>query len=88
MQLIVTLGGEIRCVYGETIDLAQLGSLAIRRGSHVEPNSMGQWCADLRPVNGPTLGPFASRSQALAAEEVWLAANWLAAAAKNGPLAN
>jgi hypothetical protein len=77
MQLVITPCGEVRCVYGETIDLAQLGSLAIHRGSHVEPDSVGQWLADLKPVNGPVLGPFASRSQALAAEADWLVANWL-----------
>jgi len=32
----------------------------------------GAWVADLRPVNGPLLGPFAKRSVALAAEEEWL----------------
>lgn len=77
MQLIVMPGGEIHCIYGENIDLPQLGSLAIRRGSHVEPDSVGKWLADLGPVNGPVLGPFASRSQALAAEEDWLVAHWL-----------
>jgi hypothetical protein len=77
MQLLVLLGGEVRCVYGETIDLAQLGSLTIRRGSHVEPDSAGQWLADLGPIHGPVLGPFASRSQALAAETDWLVAHWL-----------
>lgn len=77
MQLLVLPGGEVRCVYGETIELAQLGSLTIRRGSHVEPDSAGQWLADLGPIDGPVLGPFASRSQALAAETDWLLANWL-----------
>ena len=81
MQLIVTSSGDVRCIYGESIDLAQLGELSIRRGSHVEPDPKGQWLADLGPVNGPVLGPFASRIQALAAEEVWLLANWLASAA-------
>ena len=78
MQLIFLPGGEVRCVYGESIDLTQLGSLSIRRGSHVEPDSVGQWLADLAPVNGPVLGPFASRSQALTAEADWLVAHWLA----------
>ena len=77
MQLVIALSGDIRCLYGEAIDLAQLGQLAIRRGSHVEPDANGQWLADLEPVNGPVLGPFSSRSQALAAEERWLTKNWL-----------
>src|SRR5262245_60437935 len=80
MLLVVTPSGEIRCVYGETIDLAPLGQLAIRRGSYVEPDSAGQWLADLEPVNGPVLGPFTTRSQALAGEEAWLVAHWLCSA--------
>jgi hypothetical protein len=78
MQIVITSAGRVRCIYGETIDLAQLGPLAIRRGSLVEPDADGQWLADLAPVNGPVLGPFASRSQALAGEEQWLTDHWLA----------
>ena len=74
MLLVVTRRGEIRCLYGETIDLTQLGQLCIRRGSFVEPDSAGRWLADLAPVSGPALGPFSSRGQALAAEEAWLIA--------------
>ena len=81
MLLVVSRSGEIRCIYDETIDLAQLGPANIRRGSFVEPDSAGQWHADLTPVDGPVLGPFVQRSQALAAEITWLAANWLAPAA-------
>lgn len=76
MQLVVELDGRVRCVYGEAIDLNELGPMSIRRGSHVEPMD-GQWMADLSPVNGPTLGPFQTRSKALAAEVEWLHANWL-----------
>jgi len=77
MHLVVTPSGEVRCLYGEAIDLARLGQLSICRGSHVEPDPQGQWQADLAPVAGPVLGPFGSRSQALAAEQVWLLAHWL-----------
>ncbi len=76
MQLIISPAGEIRCVYGEAIDLGRLGALAIRRASHVEPTTDGQWRADLSPVAGPVLGPFPSRGLALAAEAAWLEANW------------
>jgi hypothetical protein len=78
MQLLVQSSGNVRCLYGEEIDLAVLGTLSIRRGSHVEPNEHGQWLCDLSPVAGPTLGPFASRSAGLAAEVAWLNAHWLA----------
>ena len=77
MELIITREGGIRCVYAEAVDLRALGSLVIRRASHVEPDAQGDWVADLSPVGGPNLGPFACRSQALHAETEWLSANWL-----------
>jgi hypothetical protein len=78
MQLVIDAVGTIRCLYGEEIDLSSLGGMTIVRASHVEPNENGQWLADLSPVNGPVLGPFHRRSQALEAEARWLEANWLA----------
>jgi hypothetical protein len=72
MELQISLGGEVCCIYGEAIDLPQLGRLAIERASHVEPNAQGRWLADLAPVGGPVLGSFQLRSEALAAEADWL----------------
>ncbi|HEV7280413.1 MAG TPA: hypothetical protein VGN57_09400 [Pirellulaceae bacterium] len=72
MHLFVSPGGVVRYLYDESLDLAALGQLSIERASHVEPTPDGQWTADLTPVSGPTLGPFASRSAALAAEAAWL----------------
>ena len=80
MQLVIKPGGSVRCVYSEELNLAGIGQLNIRRGSHVEPTSNGQWTADLSPVSGPVLGPFSFRSDALQAEQVWLEAHWLVAA--------
>ncbi|QDU29231.1 hypothetical protein ETAA8_43380 [Anatilimnocola aggregata] len=77
MQLVIQVDGSIRGLYDETIDLATLGQLAIMRGSHVEPTDDGQWLADLSPVHGPQLGPFAARSLALSAEREWLERHWL-----------
>jgi len=77
MDLVIDPAGQIRCVYGEAIELRLMGSLKIRRGSHVEPSVDGKWTADLAPVNGPVLGPFSSRSAALAAEYKWLREHWL-----------
>ena len=77
MQLVITPTGRVRCLYGEELDLHQLGRLTIRRGSHVEPTETGQWTADLSPVGGPVLGPFPSRSAALGAERHWLEEQWL-----------
>ena len=78
MQLIIDRHGTVRCVYDETINLTAIGTLRITRGSHVEPTSDGRWLADLSPVQGPLLGPFITRSEALQAERRWLEANWLA----------
>ena len=47
MQLIVETHGSVRCLYGEAIDLTQLGTVEITRGSHVEPGTKGQWLVDL-----------------------------------------
>jgi hypothetical protein len=78
VQIVITPDAHVRCVYDEAIDLHALGRVTISRGSHVEPNDAGQWVADLSPVQGPSLGPFELRSEALAAERDWLEANWLA----------
>ena len=77
MQLIVHPAGQVRCLYGETVDLYALGRLRVERASHVEPDETGRWTADLSPVGGPRLGPFALRSEALAAESGWLETHWL-----------
>jgi hypothetical protein len=77
MDLVIMPGGDVRCVYGEEINLHELGLLEIRRASHVEPTANGQWLADLSPILGPVLGPFDRRTEALSAEQAWLVANWL-----------
>ena len=77
MGLLISLGGEVRCVYGEAINLYSLGQPHIRRASTVEPDAQGRWWADLSPVDGPLLGPFQQRSQALDAEQAWLSQHWL-----------
>lgn len=76
MLLDVTPSGDVRCLYDESINLAAVGQLTIRRGSHVEP-AAGGWTADMSPVDGPVLGPFPTRSEALRAEVAWLEENWL-----------
>lgn len=77
MQIVIDNRGNGRCVYDETIPLTSLGRIKIRRGSHVEPVADGRWIANLSPVGGPALGPFAFRSQALSAERRWLNKHWL-----------
>jgi hypothetical protein len=77
MELLIAPEGLVRCIYGEEIDLGALGPMTIRRASHVEPDESGWWWADLSPVEGPKLGPFAVRSAALSAEAGWLSAHLL-----------
>jgi hypothetical protein len=79
MELIVSPTGIVRCVYGEDVDLHALGCPQIRRASAVDPDPQGHWWADLAPVNGPRIGPFGRRGDALSAEVAWLAEHWLLA---------
>jgi hypothetical protein len=77
MLIVIDPAGRVRSLYDETLDLAALGRPRIARGSYVEPDAQGRWMADLAPVSGPVLGPFAARSQALDAERAWLEKHWL-----------
>jgi hypothetical protein len=72
LDLLISPHGIVSTIYSEEIDLTAIGRTTIRRASHVEPTSDGMWTADLSPVGGPVLGPFARRSDALAAEVNWL----------------
>ena len=75
MQLVIGTNGTARCLYGEDIDLGRLGTLTISRASHVEPDDSGRWFASM--IDGPVLGPFVRRSDALQAEADWLNSNRL-----------
>ena len=85
MQLLIDGHGVVRCLYTEAVDLSALGALKISRASHVEPDPAGRWWADLAPVLGPRLGPFAMRSMALAAEIAWIETNCLCSSMRRGP---
>jgi hypothetical protein len=74
MELVVGRDGGVRCIYGEELDLREIGKLQITRASHVEPDRDGFWWADMGASGGPVLGPFRSRTEALEAERGWLAA--------------
>ena len=39
MQILIDPGGNVRCLYGEAIELAALGPLQIARASHLEPTA-------------------------------------------------
>ena len=78
MELLITPAGLTRCVYGEELDLTQLGSVIIRRGSHVEPTDDGHWMVDLSPVGGRGREAFYSTCSQATAEQVltWYAMLW------------
>ncbi len=78
--LVVSPEGEIRWIHDDALrpleDAVRSGqTIRIGRASHVEPvsdaNGIG-WTADMSPVEGPVLGPFDSRAEALTAEKAWL----------------
>lgn len=75
MQIVIRTDGSARCLYGEELDLERLGRLTISRASNVEPDETGRWFASI--IDGPTLGPFVRRSDALQAEADWLNSNHL-----------
>ena len=71
--LTITSTGEVQFIWDDQLQLLlELGQTDVRRASHVEPTQDGQWTADLSPVNGPILGPYRFRRQALNAELDWL----------------
>ena len=78
MTLTIDTEGNCRALYSEEFDLVALGPATITRASHVEPVAAGcGWVADMSPVAGPLLGPFAKRSEALRAEVAWIERNVL-----------
>lgn len=70
MVVVIDSSGTVTTLYTELFDLAVLGTQNIARASHVETDADGHWFAHI--LNGPTLGPFPRRSDALAAEVAWL----------------
>lgn len=79
----VDLTGTIRFIYDDDLrDLLQEGEASVKRVSHVEPikvlGKLGmRWTADMRPVDGPVLGSFDTRQEALKAEVAWIEHNIL-----------
>jgi len=75
-ERIVFKDGIARFVYSDRLATmtANLGPATVSRASHVEPWPGGNraWGADMSPVGGGLLGPFATRGEALDAERAWL----------------
>lgn len=79
-DILVRTDGTIQFVHSdELVPLLQYGATHgktdIQRVSHVESPDGLKWAADMSPVDGPTLGPFDLRGDALNAERVWLRDN-------------
>jgi hypothetical protein len=75
----VNADGSVEFIYSDELRqiLEQNGVLKIARASHVEPGIDNKWYADLSLINGPKLGPFEERMQALTAEFSWIEENYL-----------
>lgn len=77
--IVVEATGRLRFIWDDTLaGIAELGETEVRRASHVEPTGGNRWTgwnADLAPVGGPSLGPFATHGAAIRAEREWLTAN-------------
>ena len=76
-EIIVAPNGMLRFIYDDDLAsmLQDIGTLSVKRASHVEPSQDGHgWWADMSPVGGPMLGPFDTRGQALSEETGWLRA--------------
>ena len=72
MQIVIKPTGVFIGIYSDMLDYGELGNYRISRASHVEPDESGSWTTDLSPVNGPTLGPFDKRNEAIDAELEYL----------------
>lgn len=74
----ISPAGTIEFIYRDALrPLLTAGDAHIRRAAHVEPTPDGRWTADLTLINGPTLGPYVTRAEALTAETDWLTEYWL-----------
>ena len=73
IDIVCAPDGSLTAIWDDALaPLVTEGTTKIKRASHVEPTENGQWNADMSPVNGPVLGPFPLRSDALKAERDWL----------------
>ena len=80
-EVFINEDGTAQCVYDDALQpLFEGEDVVVRRASHVEPApGSARWIADMRPVNGPILmgrdgHGCGTRTEALAAEREWLAA--------------
>jgi len=79
--IVIDTDGDLSFLYHDDLQpiMLTLGEATIKRASMVEPTDDGLWTADMGPSDGPVLGPFVTRAEALDAEEDWLHRNVLGA---------
>ena len=62
--LNISAEGRFQFIYSDDLKpLLDEGRAGIFRASSVEPDSRGQWTADMSPIFGPMAGPFATRDE-------------------------
>lgn len=79
IEMTIQEDGTIKAIHNDALaPLYDESKTEIKRASHVEPVNGGEqvnWVADMSPLNGPKLGPYRLRSDALEAEVEWLKQN-------------
>ena len=77
MIISIDQAGGVKAIYSDGFNWQALGKTLIQRASQVEPDHLGLWYADLSLSDGPKIGPFVRRTDAIAAEVAWLERNRL-----------
>lgn len=82
MHILVTNSGSIQFIHSDELfnALKDIGTPSIRRASNVEPTDDSLWTATMR--DGVIIGPFDSRTEALAAEVALLESRMFATVEK------
>lgn len=71
LEVTITKDGEVQCLAPDDLDLRDVGSLHVRRASHVEfDNDRQRWLVTL--PNGKEIGEFATRGEAIRFEVEYL----------------
>lgn len=80
-EIFILADGTVKFLYYDELKpLLEIGNVVVSRASHIDPANTTEglkWHADLSPVNGPKLGPFETRDEAISAEIEWLTENYL-----------
>lgn len=81
VSIFILSDGTVKFLYYDELKpLLGIGDVDVKRASHVDPEKTAdglKWFADLAPVNGPKLGPFETRADAITGEIDWLTEHFL-----------